>query len=398
MRSIRVYRLAFILGIVILSMQIGTAPVRIASATSETEAIVQSERPAVEVLFVLDTTGSMGGLIAAAKEKIWSIANTLASADPPPHIRMGLVGYRDRGDVYVTQFSDLNEDLDGIYAQLMQFQAQGGGDGPESVNQALHEAVTRARWSGNRQTYRVIFLVGDAPPHMDYQDDVKYMQSCRLAKEKGIIINTIQCGQIPATTNYFREIAQLAGGEYFAVAQAGSAVMVETPYDAKISKLSQELDSTRVYYGTAAEQKKMAARQMQSDEIYASAKVSAVAKRALFNTKKAGAKNFLGSNELVNDVASGRVKLEEVEKEQLPATMQAMSPEELKKEIEARTKKRTQLTAQIADLGKKRQRFIEEKVRQSDLKGARSLDAKIFRCIQTQAKAKEIIYEGGPEY
>jgi hypothetical protein len=62
----------------------------------------------IEVVFVLDTTGSMGGLIQSAKEKIWSIASTMATAKPTPEIRMGLVAYRDRGDSYVTRAVDLS--------------------------------------------------------------------------------------------------------------------------------------------------------------------------------------------------------------------------------------------------------------------------------------------------
>src|SRR5687767_1929043 len=129
-----------------------------------------NERPEIEVVFVLDTTGSMGGLIQAAKEKIWSIASTMAAAQPAPLIRMGLVVYRDRGDDYVTRVVDLSGDLDSVYASLMDLQADGGGDGPESVNQALYEAVHSISWSPNSKSYRAIFLVGDAPPHMDYQD------------------------------------------------------------------------------------------------------------------------------------------------------------------------------------------------------------------------------------
>lgn len=100
----------------------------------EAMAATQSERPAVEVMFVLDTSSSMTGLIAAAKDKIWSTANTLTSAEPVPDIRMGLVGYRDRGDAYVTAFTPLSDDLDAVVARLMQFEAVGGGDTPESVN------------------------------------------------------------------------------------------------------------------------------------------------------------------------------------------------------------------------------------------------------------------------
>ncbi len=85
----------------------------------------------------------MGGMIEAAKEKIWSIASSMASEQSAPEIRMGLVAYRDRGDSYVTQVLDLSGDLDSMYAALMDFQAAGGGDGPESVNQALDDAVTK---------------------------------------------------------------------------------------------------------------------------------------------------------------------------------------------------------------------------------------------------------------
>ena len=68
-----------------------------------------NEQSRIDVVFVLDTTGSMGGLIQAAREKIWSIATTMASAQSAPEIRMGLVAYRDRGDAYVTRVVDLSE-------------------------------------------------------------------------------------------------------------------------------------------------------------------------------------------------------------------------------------------------------------------------------------------------
>ncbi len=107
---------------------------------------LSSRPPRIDVVFALDTTGSMGGLIDAAKEKIWSIAGTMASAQPAPEIRMGLIAYRDRGDAYVTRVLDLSQDLDSMYAALMDFKAAGGGDGPESVNEALHDAVNRISW------------------------------------------------------------------------------------------------------------------------------------------------------------------------------------------------------------------------------------------------------------
>ena len=103
------------------------------SSIAKTAPTLQS-KPRIEVCFVLDTTGSMGGLIEGAKQKIWSIANEMISAQPTPELKLGLIGYRDRGDEYVVISFSLTDDIDAIYAHLREFQACGGGDGPESVN------------------------------------------------------------------------------------------------------------------------------------------------------------------------------------------------------------------------------------------------------------------------
>ena len=121
----------------------------------------------IEVVFVLDTTSSMSGLIQAAKEKIWSIATTMASAQQSPDISMGLVAFRDRGDAYVTRVFDLSQDLDSMYASLMDLKAKGGGDGPESVNKAMFDAINHINWSKDNSVHKVVFLVGDEPPHME---------------------------------------------------------------------------------------------------------------------------------------------------------------------------------------------------------------------------------------
>ena len=89
--------------------------------------------PTVEVTFVLDTTQSMRELIEGAKQKIWTIVRHMNSGRPTPTIRLGLIGYRDRGDEYVTVPYDLTDDIDLIYGHLIEFKALGGGDMPESV-------------------------------------------------------------------------------------------------------------------------------------------------------------------------------------------------------------------------------------------------------------------------
>jgi hypothetical protein len=124
--------------------------------------------PRVEVAFVLDTTGSMGGLIEGAKRRIWSIARRVGEGRPRPDLRVALVGYRDLGDAYVTRVHDFTGDMDEVFANLSAFRAEGGGDTPEHVSAAMHDAVHRLSWSSGR-ALRMIVLVGDAPPHMDYQ-------------------------------------------------------------------------------------------------------------------------------------------------------------------------------------------------------------------------------------
>ncbi len=361
-------------------------------------AAAEPERPKIEVVFVLDTTGSMSHLIQAAKEKIWAIANTLAAAKPAPEIKMGLVGYRDRGDAYVTKRTDLTDDLDAVYEQLLAFQASGGGDGPESVNQALHEAVTSIAWSDDKQTYRVIFLVGDYPPHMDYEDDVKYPETCELAAKKGIIVNTVQCGTHGPTMPVWREIASLAEGRYFQVEQSGSAILASTPFDARLSELSRELDETRLYYGSAEVKAAQEARKAMADRIYEVAAPSATAQRAAFNVGEAGKFNFAGGQELIQDVADGTVKLAEIEEKELPENMRKMSPEEREKYLAKMSAKREELQAQVKELAAKRQAHIEDQVRNTKLAGEQSLDSAVFECVQEQAARKGIQYTGGPSY
>jgi len=354
-------------------------------------------KPKIDVVFVLDTTGSMSGLINAAKEKIWSIATSMASAQPAPEIRIGLVAYRDRGDAYVTRVVDLSSDIDTMYATLMQFAADGGGDGPESVNQALHDAVNRMSWSQDPNSYKVVFLVGDAPPHMDYQDDVKYPQTLSLAAAKGIIVNTIQCGGESETEQRWQQIAAIGHGSYFSVDQAGSAVAITTPFDADLARLSAALDETRLYYGTPEEKARQLVKVEATDKLHALASPATQARRAAFNATAAGTANAIGDSELVADVASGRVDIATVEVDTLPAPMQSMSVEARKELLEKTAGKRSELQAQIKTLADQRDDYAAKQIAAGG--GAKdSLDDKIYSAVREQARSTGLIYPEAPKY
>jgi len=357
---------------------------------------VTNENPKVDVVFVLDTTGSMDGLIQTAKEKIWSIATTMASAQQTPEIRIGLVAYRDRGDAYVTKTVDLSDDLDSVYATLMDFEAGGGGDGPESVNEALYSAVHDMSWTEQNQAYQVIFLVGDAPPHMDY-NEVRYPEIIASALDKGIVINTIQCGNLAAAIAPWTQIASLSNGDFFQVEQAGGAVAFSTPFDERIAELSAKLDDTRLYFGNDEEKEKMRGKVAATEKLHESASFASRARRGSFNASVSGRTNLLGKNELVAAVASGSVDLNELEEDALPEALKPMAPAEQKAYVAELAGERADLQRQIQELSIDRDGYLAKKV--DDAGGlADSLDQKLYDAVKEQASEVGLEYEDGPAY
>ncbi|MDX1555107.1 MAG: VWA domain-containing protein [Xanthomonadales bacterium] len=358
--------------------------------------VSQIQSPRIDVVFALDTTGSMSGLIEAAKEKIWSIASTMASAQPTPEIRIGLVAYRDRGDAYVTRVVDLSSDLDSVYAALMDFQAGGGGDTPESVNQALNDAVHAMSWSEGDQAYRVIFLVGDAPPHMDY-NEAQYPEIIAEARKKGIVVNTIQCGNIGTTVEPWNAIANLGSGDFLHVDQSGSAVAMNTPFDEEIAELSARLDDTRLYFGNAEQKAAMKSKMDATRKLNTEATAASKARRAVFNAAEGGRKNLLGDNELVSAVTSGEISLDELDADELPASLEPLAPEEQAQVISDLARERAELQGRISELAENRQRFIAEKEEEAGGFDD-SLDRKLYDVVTEQAKAAGFEYVEGPEY
>ena len=308
-------------------------------------------KPRIEVCFVLDTTGSMGGLIEGAKQKIWSIANEMISAKPTPELKLGLIGYRDRGDEYVVKSFLLTDDIDSIYGHLRDFKAEGGGDEPESVNEALAEAIEKMPWSQDRKVLKIIFLVGDAPPHLDYADAPKYPELCRIAAKKDLIVNTVQCGNLAETTPIWKEIAKLSEGSYSAIAQSGGVAVIATPLDDELARLNRKIGTTLIPYGDAALQREVAAKQAFAE----SAPVSAAADRLSYNAKTG--KAVQGRGELLDALANKEVKLDAIDKKDLPKEFQKLTKQEMETRIAKTRAERDSLQKEVQNLSKKRDAY-----------------------------------------
>jgi Mg-chelatase subunit ChlD len=341
-------------------------------------------KPQVEVVFCLDTTGSMGGLIDAAKQKIWTIANQIASGKPTPRLKIGLVAYRDRGDQYITRIFDLTDDLDAVYGHLMEFRAEGGGDGPESVNQALSESVAKINWSADKNTLKIIFLVGDAPPHMDYANDVHYPETCKRAVERRIIINTVQCGNDRQTQDVWEKICRLAEGRYVQIgADGGAVVTVSTPYDGELAKINSELASSTLTYGRS---RQMAREKL---EVAKALPAPAAAERVAFASKT----GRTASDDLLDDLKAGKVKLQDVSKDTLPEQLKGLSPEQQRAYLEKLDQRRQTLMKQAGQLDQKRSAFIAKKQAETPKNAPRdSFDGQVLHILRDQAKRADIEY------
>ena len=352
------------------------------------------EKPKIQVVFLLDATGSMSGLINAAKDKIWSIVGSFNQTNPTPEIEIGMIFYRDRGDDFITKVIPLGTSMDDLYEQLMLIQADGGGDGPESVNQALYEAVSETPWdTNNANVYKSIFLVGDYPPHMDYQDDVKYPESCKIANEKGIVINTILMGDYEETKMIWMKIANSTNGQFIQTNMNANDISITTPYDKKISDLQYELDKTRVYYGSMEEQEAMMSKSVQSEKIK-SGSPSVAAKRAEYNLSDVAKDSYYGSKELINDIEKGN-KVTDIRKEELPKNLQSMSSSQLEAYVKEMSDKRKSIEKEITELSKQRQEYINTELSKMDADEAEnSFDNLIFKAVQEQAEEKNIKIEG----
>lgn len=347
------------------------------------EPVVQNptDRPRIDVVFALDTTGSMGGMLEGAKQKIWSIADRIVSGDPRPDVRFGLVAYRDRGDAYVTRITPLSRDLDEVHQELLGLQPAGGGDGPEDVNAALAAALDQQPWDSGEKVLKLVFLVGDAPPHDDY-DGEKSWQLAARANQSGIMVNTLRCGPDHQTAAAWEKIARASGGQFDTIAQNGGVIARATPYDAELGALNRELADTVVGYGSSAvrakSRRKMAARSSLSSVLGASA--------AAYNAK-AGRMN---EEDLLTQISDGKVSLDGLEEGSLPEELQKLSVSERNARIEGLQKKRSAVKKKILALSKKRDEHLKAAAKKDGK--VSELDDRLVKTLRTQAAAIDVAY------
>lgn len=329
----------------------------------------------VEVCFVLDTTGSMSSLIETAKQKIWFIASEIVDSPQQPDVRFCLIGFRDRGDDYVTRTTPLTPDMDRLYADLKALRADGGGDFPEAVNQALREAVEDADWTNDPSVLKLVFLVGDAPPHTDY-DEPQLPAILDSADRRGILVNPVLCGDNDDSEKAFRGM-QRGRGRFIALPQVQDRQQ-STPMDQDLAALNQRLGHTLLPYGNDELRQTLHDNQTRSERM----DDATVADRLRYN--RATRRIAQGGRDLIEVLDAGELDIDRIDPALLPEKLRSMTTEELTAHLGQIRAERENLKRVIRSLLSQRQTFLDE---HSDPQQGRFAEA-VAETIREQMAAK----------
>lgn len=348
-------------------------------------------KPAIEIAICLDTSGSMDGLIESAKQKLWAVVTDLGTAKPEPTLRVALYQYGNDGlsreSGWVEQLCPLTDDLDSVYGKLFPLRTNGG---TEYVARAVSAATEQLEWSKDATTLRMIVVAGNEAATQDTQ--VKLEDACKAAVSKGIVINTIFCGNEQEGRNTgWADAARYADGRYAAIDADGGTVVIASPFDEELAKLGQQLNTTYLPYGAQGQagQQNQQAQDMNAATLSPSASALRAAGKAQSQYNNAGW-------DLVDAVAQERVDLAELETDALPEELKALPVEERAKAVEQRSKERKALQEQIGKLEAQRQGYIKEEMAKQGLDDKSAFDTALRSTVREQAETKGIQFDEKP--
>jgi hypothetical protein len=345
----------------------------------------------IMIALLLDTSSSMDGLIDQAKSQLWKIVNEVAAAKrgdgKQPNIEIALYEYGNAGlsssEGYIRQVSALTEDLDVISEKLFSLSTNGGN---EFCGLVIKTALNELAWSASNADLKMIFIAGNEPFTLG---SVSYELACGAAKKKGVVVNTIYCGDFnDGIALSWKRGANLTGGTFMSIEQNSKTVYVPTPYDDQIAALNDKLNATYVYYGASGESRKE--QQIVQDKNAASYGLANIAERSFCKSSHAY-KN--SSWDLVDAAKDNEKVITETKTDDLPTEMRTMNIEQRKVYIRQKSEERINIQVGIQSLNKKRQEYIYKNTPQSSKD--KMLDASMMKAIKEQGRAKNLKWEEG---
>ncbi len=389
----KIMTVLFLSGIVIVFCPVGPAwageEIPVVEKHPPIEVTAIEDRPLVQMAILLDTSGSMSGLIDQARAELWAIVNEFIFAKrngKEPELQVALYEYGKSSlpgkDGYIRMIVPFTTDLDKVSEELFALKTNGGD---EYCGWVIKEATKSLNWSNSPDDLKVIFIAGNEP---FTQGPVDYRQVCRAAVAKGIIVNTIHCGSKKAGLDgKWKDGAVLADGQYLNIDQSRKAIHVAAPQDKQIAELGIKLNDTYIPYGRQGNV--YFERQKAQDNNAAAASKEAALTRAMTKSSLYYRNEFW---DLVDAVNTNKVKLEDVKEEDLPEQMQTMGKEKRNAYIKAKAKQRVDIQQRIQALNEQRKKFVAEQMKKRQLQG-HTLGSAVIKAVREQAKKKSFTFE-----
>ncbi len=348
------------------------------------------KQPKIQVALLLDTSGSMDGLLEQAKSQLWKMVNELATAKldgKVPHIELALYEY-GKDDYpasvgHIKQLVPLTTDLDLVSEKLFQLNTNGGA---EYCGWVIQDAVEQLEWSKSNNDLKIIIIAGNEPFTQGPRD---YKVTCKQSITNGIVVNTIFCGNCDeGVRTMWKDGADRADGKYMCIDHNAAVVHVATPFDDKIVELNNKLNQTYIAYGKRGVEKKE--RQAAQDKNAGNYSSANVAERAM---SKSGAAYRNDDWDIVDATKDNSEKLKEMKEEELPAEMKGMNAEEREKYVAKKAKEREDIQKEIRELNKEREAYIAEERKKNSTNNKNTLDEVMLETVRQQAEKKNFKFQ-----
>lgn len=346
----------------------------------------------VQIAVLLDVSNSMDGLIDQAKAQLWNMVSVLGKAtcnDVAPTVEIALYEYgRPTNDAhagYVKQINYFTRDLDEVSRNLFRLTTNGGD---EYCGHVIYTSLTSLEWDSNPDDYKVIFIAGNE----DFlQGDISYTTACSIAKTKGVIINTIYCGdRNQGLREHWNLGSECGTGSFTNINQNAAVIDIPTPYDTILFQLNIQLNGTYIGYGRFGQAS--LSKQAEVDKLNYSMNKAAAAQRVAVKGKKQLYNN--STWDLVDASQDDASVLEKVELNTLPDSLKNKSRVQLKQIVAAKSNERAALQKEISAVSAKREAFIAaEKARRATHGSEQTLETEIEKIIRQQAKKYNLVIQ-----
>lgn len=330
------------------------------------QSVAQTNSKKVQVAILFDTSNSMDGLIDQAKTRIWGIVNEVNSLrfqGQVPKIEIALYEYGKSSlsakDDFVRKILNLSSDLDVVSQQLFRLTTNGGS---EYCGAVIKHSLNELEWSDDPADLKLIYIAGNEP---FTQGPVNFREVCADAKKKGIVINTIYCGDYAqGVRESWKDGATCSNGSYFNINSDAAIVHIDTPYDEKIDRYNDSLNTTYFGYGIYGKSKKELQALQDSN-----AEAQSMDSKSQRIVAKASKNYSNASWDIVDAVQENTVDVTKLEENQLPDQLKGKTDEEKIKFVEAKKSEREKYQSEIQKLASERQKFIDEEMKKRSEKG-----------------------------